>query len=54
MERMSANLKRVKNKINEKKIEMAFHVIRHFQDWENVFRNFTHLHLGSVGYNKVK
>lgn len=41
--------KRSKNKINEKKIEMAFHAIRHFQDWENVFCNFTHLHLRSVG-----
>jgi len=51
--KMSTNLKRVKTK-SMKNIEMVFHVIRQFQDWENVFRNFTHLHPGSIEYNKAK
>lgn len=50
---MSTNLKGVKTK-SMKNIEMAFHVIRQFQDWENVFCNFTHLHPGRIGYNKAK
>lgn len=53
VEKMSTNLKEVKTK-SMKKNRNAISCDKTFSRLGNVFGNFTHLHLGSVGYNKAK